>query len=374
MAITRKGVIQNMDAEVYIDIISSQARAVQTVIAAKRYDNLTAFAAELSSVAWEPNQWGDQTKRLIDNAKGYRIRESYFTTDKITEAPFTATSLSPAAINPSQNTSVRTSVMYSYDQGGYLYVDPASSALPPDQKSYAIVGNHQYATRFTNLLDFETLLDGSILGDYPQGWGIQQYYFTKPIDVPRDGYNWFSGAPAADRDIQRAFVPWSKEKGLYLWIDDIALPPAQMTFDFVPTPWQGVRITNLGTFDTITSQTILADEIYGWEVPQFYFNRSARPKPKNPFNDFWELTPIPTMGLGAGEVIPWIEGIIGKYLPVDDYRSFQNRVSENILTPWYYNEYEEDFNNFWGQQDFSAYEQWLQDTFWIPAGGTPPRG
>jgi hypothetical protein len=357
-----------MDGGYWFKLEGGQGAAVSLSVAATRYTNLNDFQTIVPIATWNPNQWDDQQRLLNDSKFGFRIKENIFTTDLFFEQPINDSALSPFTTGGQPNILARTSVMYSYTEGKYLYIRDGWESESPDVMQFAWVDSHQKATRFSNLVPLETILDQSILGDAPYGYGIEQYYFTKAVES--DIYNFFSGGPTGQRDIQRAFVPFSKQDGLYLVIDDTGLPPQDMTFTFTSDPWSGVRFANASDFLTIVNATYLSGIAYGWELPQFYFNRATKPPKGNPFQVFWcddQNGPYNCIGYET-LTCDWLcrEAGIFRY----NFREFLSIVTKYLLNPECYPD-PKSFSVWWGQQDYGAFEKWLYE-FWVACGGEQP--
>jgi len=363
----RQSTLFNMDGGLWFKLDGGVGAAVSLPVSATRYTNLNDFQIIVPIATWNPNQWGDEQRQLNDSKYGFRIRESIFTSAVLEESPINDSALSPYSTGGDPNILSRTSVLYSYNEGAYLHIRAGWESQSPAQMEFAWVDTHQKATRFSNLLPIETILDQSILGDYNYGYGIEQYYFTKAVEVTQ--YNLFSGGPTGDRDIQRAFVPFSKERGQYLVIDDPGLPPSQMTFTFTSDAWAGVRFANAADFLTIVNGSSLSAEAYGWDLPQFYFNRAARPPKGDPFTTFWcdeNNGPFNCIGYEM-PTCTWLcrEASIHQFSFVDYFNSVQKYLTSDRCYP---NPME--FNQWWSRQDYGAFEQWLYQ-FWLNCGGQP---
>jgi hypothetical protein len=362
---SRQSTLFNMDGGYWFKLDGGQGAAVSLSVAATRYTNLNDFQTIVPIATWNPNQWNDQQRLLNDSKYGFKIRENIFTTDLFAESPINDSALSPYSTGGDPNILDRESVLFSLAQGQYIYLRPGWESEDPAQVQFAYVPSHQQATRFSNLLPLEALLDGSMLGDDPFGYMIEQYYFTKDIEPVQ--YNYSSGGPTGQRDIQRASVPFSKQDGQYLVIDDTGLPPIDMTFTFTSDAWSGTRFANVNDFKTIVDATYLSGIAYGWELPQFYFNRATRPPKGNPFQVFWcdeQQGPYNCIGYEM-VTCDWICRIASMH-PFN-FREFLNQVAQYLLTPKCYPD-ERAFEAWWGQQDYGAFEQWLYD-FWVSCGG-----
>ena len=364
MAAKRESVIFNVDGGLWFKrnvlIGGNPGGAVDLSVGAERYDNITDFQNIVPNLAWNPNLWGDQNRLLSDSKFGFKIVESIFTSPPISTPYTNASPLSPGSTNAARGAK-RESVMYSYEYNSYLYIKDGWEALPPDQVQYAWVRRNDEATRFTNTLPFANLLDNSIIGDFSLPWGIEQYVFTRGVSQPRS-LNYFSGPPSGPRNIERAYIAFSKAKGRYLLIDNPNDPYAQMTFQYVNTPCCAWRFQNTITFQDIMDNTVLGNEAYGWEIPQFYFNRDARPPVEDPFTQFWCIDqngPYECIGYRT-LTCDWLCDMAIKFSK--DFIEYVKYVTQYLLEEGCYPD-PEAFHIWWGQQDYAAFEQWLYD-FW----------
>lgn len=364
----RQSTLFNMDGGYWFKIEGGQGAAVSLSVAATRYTNLNDFQTIVPIATWNANQWDDQQRILNDSKYGFKIRENIFTTDLFPESPINDSALSPFSTAGDANILDRESVLFSLAQGQYLYLESGWESIDPALVQFAYVPHHQQATRFSNLLPLEALLDGSMLGDDPYGYMIEQYYFTKDIESVQ--YNYSSGGPTGSRAIERASVPFSKQDGQYLVIDDTGLPPQDMTFTFTGDAWSGARFANVADFLTIVNATYLSGIQYGWELPQFYFNRATKPPKGNPFQVFWcdeNNGPFRCIG-DEMPTCTWICRMASIF-PYD-FTEFLNYVTQYLLAPKCYPD-EGAFRDWWGAQDYGAFEQWLYD-FWVACGGQLP--
>lgn len=367
MSRIRSAGIINMDGGLWFDKPEDgDGIGVTDAVAAARYENLGTFQNLLSNeVKWSPNRWDGEDKKLVDSKYGYKIVDTIWTEEKRQEDPWDKSALAADSVN-GDNIIARLSVLRSLDNDRYLWVNPDTVSFPADQVQFAWVSSHNQATRFANLAPVVGWLNNSVLGDSSAGFEIEQYFFTKPVDAERD-FEYFSGEPTGDRAIERAYIPFSKEKGTYLWIEDETLPPKEMTFDFTTNQYAAVRFQNIGDFLTILNQTYLANEAYGWSLPQFYFNRAATPIEQNPFQVFWCIENNGPFNVISDRVTvcEWINGLANKYS--EDFSQFLGQVSKSLLESSYYPD-PKGFDNWWRQQDYYAFEQWMYQ-IWEQAEG-----
>jgi hypothetical protein len=355
----RQSGIFNVDGGLWFDLKLSQGIGVFSTVAAARYANLNSFQTLLTNgTTWSANQWGDQTKRLGDSRYGYKIIDSIWTEPKIDENPWTGSSL---AANPiGGNIVTRSFVLKSLDSGQYIYVNPATVNNSPSSVQFSYVNSHHEAYRFTDFVPVINWITGSVLGDGSAGFALEQYYFTKA--VTNASYSYFSGPATLSNAVERAFVPFSKEKGQYLVIENPDAPPVDMIFNFTPDFYAGARFTDLNDFQDILDQTFLGNEVYGWEIPQFVFTRIPKPPKGNPFDVFWcddQNGPYNCIGYEM-PTCDWLcrTAIIFPF----DFREYLNQVIPYLLSSKCYPD-QKAFEAWWAQQDYAAFEQWLFE-FW----------
>lgn len=364
MALTRQGGIFNMDGGKIFDVQNGKGIGVEQSVAGSRFDNIADFRNLVNSdTTWGPTQWGDEDKRLAFSRYGYKIIDSIWTEPKQTEEAFQASPISSNSFNAGL-TATRLAVIHSLSNGQYLYVDPETAGNPANEVLFAWVPSHTEATRFNNLAPITGWLEGSVLGDNDNGliagFEIEFYVFTQPQESS-GFYEFFAGLPTGPRDIQRVFLPFSKGKGQYLFINDLSVPPNEMEFAFTASLYEAVRFDNVPAFETILNATILKEEAYGWEIPQYYFNGNAKPLKGNPFDQFWcveQNGPYVCIGLSMltcdwlCKQAPFYESFIG----------FHRAVSRFLEEPSCYPD-SKAFRAFFNQQDYNAYLEWLQGIY-----------
>ena len=155
----RQSTLFNMDAGLWFKLEDGTGAAVSLPVSATRYTNLNDFQTIVPIAPWNFNQWGDNQRLLNDSKYGFRIKESIFTSSQFLEAPINDSPLSPYSTGGDPNILARTSVLYSYNEGKYLHIRAGWESQSPDQMEFAWVDSHQMATRFSNLLPIETILD-----------------------------------------------------------------------------------------------------------------------------------------------------------------------------------------------------------------------
>lgn len=372
----RIAVLYNIDGGRLVDVTNGNTGVGVRFNAyrqARRYGNLNDFTDIMPTATWNDNEWGDGSKTLNDNLRGYRIVEGIYKSPKETAVADNTSALSPATPNPAANIISRQYIMYSYDFGAYLWIDPTTTGLPAAEQRFAYVNDPMQATRINNLIPILNLLQNSILGDGKHGWGVEQYVFTK-AQAPRNQGQTFTGAPSGSRDILRAFVPYSKTLGRYIYItpETISGPPADIVYEFTNNPWAGSRFPSSATFDAIvTGNAALAD--HDWELPNFYFNRAAQTIPTDPFTDFWSsnaptLNPnYPTGTSIAITALSYLQHIAPFYPGTgrrqQDNRKFQEYWAEvtPIVTAASGYPSPVEFERFWNGVSQSQYDTWLRD-------------
>jgi len=359
MTAIRQSTLLNVDSGTFFRGSGGVAQAVGSSLQAARFTNIAQFASLIPDTFWNANQWGDESKTLNDAVNGYKINEAIFTQNIAPASAINSIALSPFDPSIEPNIVLRSFVLFSLDEGRYLHIKPGFESLPPNEMQFAYVNSHVFATRLTNLLPFVDILNETLLGDGPHGWSIEQYYFTKPVAKPKGGlYNYFNGGPTGPRDIERAFLAYSKSEGAYLWIDPSTAggPPADMIFSFTQSPWEAARFDNTVEFQNILNATYLGGLPVGWELPQFYFNRAIEPITNNPFDQFWCIENNgPFLCLGEFNVCEWL---CRRAAREPDFQAFLSFANANLFDPnCYYDS--KAFEIFIGQQDYNAYEQWL---------------
>lgn len=364
MAAIRESILINQDIGLPTRVGGS-ATAVPNPLAATRYANVANFTNGMTTTSWEVNQWGDQNRKLSDILNGYRIVESIFTEPPTSSTTFTAASLAPTTVPSSILDIKRTAVMYSLDFDAWIYVNPATTGAPADQQEFSFVPTPREATRFDNLLVFKNLLDNSLLGDLG-AWRIEQYVFTNQALPSKVSY--FSGGRAGTQNIERAFVPFSKEKGQYVRINDPSLPFNQMQFAYTSSVYAASRFVDTTPLQQILDNTVLGQAAYGFDITQYYFDRPIQPIPVNPFEQFWCIDNNgPFRCLGVVDICEWI---CSQAVRARSWQDFYNQMVEILLSSGCYPD-SRAFDDWWRQQDFFAFEQWLLEKF-IECGGKFP--
>lgn len=364
MALTRAAVIKALDAGRWLTVENTDlgVRGDTTDVPGKasRYPSLLTLDSQIPTTNWYPNQWGDETKKLIDAANGYEIKDKFFSAPKGDPVLGVAPSPNVAGGQKSPNQLDRTAVLFSYDVGAYIYVYNPGDA--PAAWNVEFVNSPAQATRFDNLVQVGTWLAATPFGQVTNGYGIEQYAFTK---AQATAFPFQAIIPSIGASsITRAYVPFSNQEAAYLKIDNPGDPIANMTFQYVPTPQQGSRFQDLNDFKDIVDQrpdffgTTFTD---GWEVPQFYFTQTVKDPPGDPIRDFFENNPCGQLEFG-GKFSNTYEQILAtavKYCY--DWREFYNIMIYDVFGgkawgPW------ADFDCFikWYEaQDHMELENWL---------------
>jgi hypothetical protein len=360
----RQSGIFNMDGGLWFDVKSAKGIGVTNVVGAARYLDLSDFQTLLTNgTTWNSTPWGDQAKRLVDSRYGYKIVDSFWTEPKIDDTPYTASAL---ASNPiGGNIVIRSFVLKSLDTGKYIYVKSGTEGNPAASVQFSYVTSHHEAYRFTNFTPVIAWITGSVLGDGTAGFALEQYYFTKAVTTT--SYSFFAGPATLSNAVERAFVPFSKEKGKYLVVDDLNLPPAQMSFSFTPDVYAGTRFTDLNDFQDILDQTILGSEAYGWQVPQFVFTREAKPPKENPFQLFWCIEGNYPDRFIFGDTCGFLCMKATEKSYINDWYSYLNDVGWQIINSKNYSD-RDVFDRWWGQQDINDFLRWLYELY-IECGG-----
>jgi len=337
---------------------------------ASRYANVAAFQAIVPTTYWRPNQWGDENKTLNDAAYGFQIRDKYWINPQGTLQDYGNSSPNTAGGAKSVNILDRTSVMYSYDNGAFLWIDPATRMLPPDQMTFAWVASPWQAARFDNLLEFQTIMEGTSLGSMNYGWGIQQFFFTKdPLSYTLSQP--FSAAGVRPTsEIQRAFVLFNNDKSLYLAISNPDDPIPSMNLDWTRNPWEAARFTNLIQFQNIYEyhSGFFANLIKGWEIPQFYFTQEKKGAPvSDPYTIFYSSNLCSRAVKLPGEFANVYLWIVYMASQIDDWQSFYNYIWDWLSNVRNFRDYD-CYKKWFYNQDHNLMQTWLYN-IWAPNWG-----
>lgn len=364
MALTRSAILKAMDAGRWLIIKnvsgSDKGDSSTNTSEATRYPTLATFDSQAANTYWYPNQWGDQSKTVLDAANGYQIRDHFFSDTPATPTLGVAPTPNVAAGAKTPNSYDRTQVLYSYDLGQYIYVP--NTGDPVTAWQVYTVSNAWQATRFDNLATVLSWLQSTQWGFAVNGYGIEQFAFTKAPTTP---FASPASAPSGNsNNITRAYVPYSNQQGAYLYIANPSDPIPSMSFSWVGNPWEGARFQNLNTFKAIVDgrpDFFGVDFRAGWEVPQFYFTQAARPPRDNPFEEFFTNDPCGQSASGDkyGNMYQFIVAYAGGYCDWGEFYAFMWYDVFGGNWPDFYDWrcFEEWFNN----QDHNALEQWLHD-------------
>lgn len=351
MAITRSAVLFAKDAGRWLVVEDTGMQlAAETwvdVKAATRYTNLASFTGIVPTTSFKQNRFGDGDKVLNDAAYGFEVRDKFFTDPGNIPPDINNNTPNVAGGTRLPNTIARTTIIFSYDTGKYLWIQPDTRSYPPQDMKFAWVNNPHEASRFTNIAEWENIMDNTELGRVTYGYALRQYVFTKDPFDPGYVSPFFVSGVKNTFSQTRAYIPYSQEVGRYLWIDPATRtgPIANMRFSWVSNPWQGARFTNLVEFRNIVNdrpdfflKTWLAKS---WETPQFYFTQVARVKGKPKFQVLFENP----QGCGQSYWLPQPKaGINNTYqyfrqLAVGEFRAkFSREDEENDIWAQYTNQ------------------------------------
>ena len=365
MAISRAAVIKALDAGRWLKVESTElgVRAdtidLSSTKYATRYTNLNTLDALIPSTNWYPNQWGDENKTMFDAAYGYEIKDKFFSDSPIPTDFGGSPTPNVAGGQKSGNVLDRTAVLFSYDVGAYIYVYNPSD--PPAAWNAEFVNDPWAATRFDNLVQVGTWLTATPFGEVTNGYGIQQYTFTK---APGTAFPFSAIIPSiGTSSIIRAYVPYSNQAAAYLKIDNPGDPIVNMTFQYVPTPQQGTRFQNLNDFKDIVDQRpdfFGTTFVEGWEVPQFYFTQTVKDPPGDPIRDFFENNPCGQVK-EAGKYPNTYDAILATAERFcGDWRKFYGTIWFNVFqgNSWGWSD-PDCFMNWFKEQDHTELENWL---------------
>lgn len=370
MAVTRSAVIKAKDAGRWLKVdntvLGVRGDTVDVADNATRYVNLNTLDSQIPSTYWYPNQWNDESKTLFDAAYGYEIKDKFFS-DPAGSATF-GVSPTPnvAGGAKSANTLDRTSILFSYDAGAWVYITNPLAA--PASWNAEFVNDSNQATRFDDLLDVATWLNATVYGNVNNGYGIQQYAFTKAPQTPFNfSFNWI---PTASKTIFRAYVPYSNQEGAYLRVADTGVPIANMQFSYVTNAWEGTRFQNTNDIKAIIDgrpDFFGTTTKAGWELPQFFFTQATKTPKSNSFDDFFTTDPcgVTNLGIKFGDTFTWF-GIIAANQFCGDWRGFYSHIVDVIFQdPQYWADHK-CFWAWWEQQDHEAFTDWLFNKVWLP--------
>ena len=275
MAVERKAALTNIDSGGFF-YLSNQDKGNSTYFLpdASRYTDLNTIINVLDEKYWAINSFGDQQYTLADQKFGYKI------SDRLWAMPEQALDNSTTWNYPNTpgeyegNIQQRRAVMYSVGEGAYIWIDPTTLGYPPEDMVFAWVANPYQATRFSNINDFKTIMEGSTLGNAVYGWLIQEYVFTKGSQefVPTD-QTFHVPANAGSSTIERRFITYSSTLGKYLWIDNPLDPIEDMVIQFTESHMQATRFTDVNDIKDIINGTAIFDTRFrqGWDLIQFLF-------------------------------------------------------------------------------------------------------
>ena len=274
MAVERKAVLTNIDSGGFF-YLSNQDRGNSTDYLpwASRYTNLNTFINALDEKYWAINQFGDQQHTLADQKYGYKI------SDRLWALPETALNDSNFGYSNTSGDNVgniqqRRAVMYSVGEGAYIWIDPNTLSYPPEEMVFAWVANPYQATRFSNINDFKTIMEGSTLGNAVYGWLVEEYVFTKGhLEFAPTDQTFHVPANAGSPTIERRFIAYSSTLGKYLWIDNPLDPIEDMVIQFTESHMQATRFTDVNDIKDIIDGTAIFGARFrqGWDLIQFLF-------------------------------------------------------------------------------------------------------
>ena len=285
MAVDRKAALTNIDSGGFF-YLSNQDKGNSTYYLpdASRYTNLNTIINVLDEKYWAINQFGDQNHTLADQRYGYKISDRLWALPEVALDNSTTWNYPNTPGEYEGNLQQRRSVMYSVGEGAYIWIDPTTLGYPPEDMVFAWVANPYQATRFSDINDFKTIMEGSTLGDAVYGWLIQEYVFTKGTQefVPTD-QTFQVPANAGSSTIERRYVTYSSTVGKYLWITNPEAPIVDMIMYFTESHMEATRFTDVNDIKDIINGTAIFDTRFrqGWDLLQFLFTSPVvSPKPK----------------------------------------------------------------------------------------------
>ena len=275
MAVDRKAALTNIDSGGFF-YLSNQDNGNSTYFPAEasRYTNLNTIINVLDEKYWAANQFGDQQYKLADQRYGYKISDRLWALPEQALDNSTTWNYSNTPGEYEGNLQQRRSVMYSVGEGAYIWIDPTTLGYPPEDMVFAWVANPYQATRFSDINDFKTIMEGSTLGNAVYGWLIQEYVFTKGTQefVPTD-QTFQVPANAGSSTIERRYVAYSSTVGKYLWITNPLAPIEDMIMYFTESHMEATRFTDVNDIKDIINGTATYNTRFkqGWDLLQFLF-------------------------------------------------------------------------------------------------------
>jgi len=321
MAVDRKAALTNVDSGGYFYLsIEDKGNSTDYLPWASRYTNLNTIINVLNEKYWAINQFGDQNYTLADQRFGYKISDRLWAIPEVSLNNSNYFGYSNTSGDYEGNIQQRRSVMYSVGEGAYIWIDPTTLGYPPEDMVFAWVANPYQATRFSNINDFKTIMEGSTLGNAVYGWLIQEYVFTKGTQefAPTD-QTFTVPANAGSSTIERRYVAYSSTLGRYLWIDNPLDPIEDMVIQFTESYMQATRFTDVNDIKDIIDGTAIFDTRYrqGWDLIQFLFTSPV-------------VSPTPA------PYVEWVGGVSSGLVILDPgdggapYKSTQEFVEEKV--------------------------------------------
>jgi hypothetical protein len=360
MAISRSFILKGNDAGRFLIVQTAGEPTADTSddrTVATRYPNLATFDGQVASTYWYPNQWGDESKTLLDAAYGYEIRDKYFSDAAGTPILGAVNSPNVAAGRRTGNSYDRSQIIFSEDMGAYIYVP--NTGDPVGSWDVYITSNPYEATRFDNLVPVQNWLTTTTWGNVNYGYRIIQYAFTKGPTVPQ------LIAPSVtftfDKTIDRAYVCFNAQQSQYLYVANPLDPIPSMTLSYVNNPWEATRFDDLTDFAAIVNgRPDFFGSAFrgGWENYQYFFTQSQNAPTPNEFDTFFNTDECGYIGgsPGIGFLIKYAERFC--YSWKEFYSQIWYRVFGN---PYGYFDNPDCFRKWFEVQDHTALESWLYE-------------
>lgn len=282
MAVSRKAALTNIDSGGFF-YLSTEDRGNSTLYFpdASRYTNLNTIIDVLDEKYWAANSFGDQQHKLADQRYGYKISDRLWALPEAALGNSTTWNYPNTPGDYEGNLQQRRAVMYSVGQGQYLWINPITIPFPPEDMVFAWTDNPYQATRFSNLNDFKTIMEGTTLGNAIYGWLAEEYIFTKQTElfVPADAAQFSVPANAGSSTIERRYVAYSSTVGKYLWITNPEAPIEDMIMYFTDNHMEATRFTDVNDIKDIIDGTATFNTRFkqGWDILQFLFTSPAVP-------------------------------------------------------------------------------------------------
>ena len=355
MAISRSFILKGNDAGRFLIVTGGEGDTSEDKTVATRYPNLVTFDGQVASTYWYPNQWGDQSKTLLDAAYGYEVRDKYFSDPAGTSFLGAVNSPNVAAVQKSGNDYDRSQIIYSEDMGAYIYIP--NTGDPVGSWDVYITYNPYQATRFDNLVPVQNWLTTTTWGNVNYGYRIIQYAFTKGPGTPPLTAPSILFTPT--KNIDRSYVCFNAQQSQYLYVANPLDPIPAMTLSYVNSPWEATRFDDLTDFAAIVNgrSDFFGDAFRGgWENYQYFFTQPQGAPTPSDFETFFNSALCGQIGGSPG--IYYLTDMAQRYCY--SWEEFYARIWYDVFgNPYAYFDDPKCFLAWFNDQDHKALEQWL---------------